>query len=127
MGSKMVKVVYQPWEKIVIHEIVKYALDALVTLQSLGVEPGGLGEPLLWAEGIVFSSSTMLETKDVIKEKLEGVAHWSSVEWALMPEFKEVIIIKETNVKVPILNVSAHPIYKTVSKWLKEHKELEQK
>ena len=127
MGSKMVKVVYQPWEKIVIHEIVKYALDALVKLQSLGVEPGGLGEPLLWAEGIVFSSSTMLETKDVIKEKLEGVAHWSSVEWALMPEFKEVIIIKETNVKVPILNVSAHPIYKTVSKWLKEHKELEQK
>ena len=91
------------------------------------MEPGGLGEPLLWAEGIVFSSSTMLETKDVIKEKLEGVAHWSSVEWALMPEFKEVIIIKETNVKVPILNVSAHPIYKTVSKWLKEHKELEQK
>ena len=123
----MVKVVYQPWEKIVIHEIVKYALDALVKLQSLGVEPGGLGEPLLWAEGIVFSSSTMLETKDVIKEKLEGVAHWSSVEWALMPEFKEVIIIKETNVKVPILNVSAHPIYKTVSKWLKAHKELEQK
>ena len=123
----MVKVVYQPWEKIVIHEIVRYALDALVKLQSLGVEPGGLGEPLLWAEGIVFSSSTMLETKDIIKEKLEGVAHWSSVEWALMPEFKEVITIKETNVKVPILNVSAHPIYKTVSKWLKEHKELEQK
>ncbi|MCK4320519.1 hypothetical protein KAW11_02790 [Candidatus Bathyarchaeota archaeon] len=123
----MVEVVYQPWKKIVIHEIVKYALDDLVKLQSLGVEPGGLGDPLLWVGGIVFSSSTMLETKDVIKEKLEGSVHWSSVEWALMPEFKEVIIIKETNVKVPIINVSAHPIYKTVSKWLKEHKELEPK
>ena len=123
----MVEVVYQPWKKIVIHEIVKYALDDLVKLQSLGVEPGGLGDPLLWVEGIVFSSSTMLETKDVIKEKLEGAVHWSSVEWALMPEFKEVIIIKETNVKVPIINVTAHPIYKTVSKWLKKHKELESK
>ncbi len=127
MGSKMVEVVYEPWKKIVIHEIVKYALDDLVKLQSLGVEPSGLGDPLLWVGGIVFSSSTMFETKDVVKEKLEGVVHWSSVEWALMPEFKEVIIIKETNVKVPIINVSAHPIYKTVSKWLKEHKESEPK
>jgi len=127
MGSKMVEVVYEPWKKIVIHEIVKYALDDLVKLQSLGVEPSGLGDPLLWVGGIVFSSSTMLETKDVIKEKLEGAVHWSSVEWALMPEFEDVIVIKETNVKVPIINVSAHPIYKTVSKWLKEHKDLEPK
>lgn len=123
----MVEVVYQPWKKIVIHEIVKYALDDLVKLQSLGVEPGGLADPLLWVRGIVFSSSTMFETKDVVKEKLEGVVHWSSVEWAVMPAFKEVIIIKETNVKVPIINVSAHPIYKTVSKWLKERKESEPK
>jgi len=123
----MVEVVYQPWKKIVIHEIVKYALDDLVKLQSLGVEPGGLADALLWAGGIVFSSSTMLETKDVIKEKLEGVVHWSSVEWAKMPEFKEVIVIKETNVKVPIIDVSAHPIYKTISRWLRERKELETK
>ncbi|MCK4482270.1 hypothetical protein KAU55_03525 [Candidatus Bathyarchaeota archaeon] len=121
------EVVYQPWKKIVMHEIVKYALDDLVKLQSLGVEPGGLADALLWAGGIVFSSSTMLETKDVIKEKLEGVVHWSSVEWALMPEYKEVIIIKETNVKIPIISVSAHPIYTAVSEWLKEHKELEPK
>ena len=123
----MVEVVYQPWKKIVIHEIVDYALDDLVRLQSLGVEPGGLGDPLLWAEGIVFSSSTMLETKDVVKEKLEGIIHWSSVEWARMPEFKEVIVIKETNVKVLIIDVSAHPIYKTVSKWLKKQKQLDTK
>ena len=127
MGSVLVEVVYQPWDKIVIHEIVDYTLDDLVRLQSLGVEPGGLGDPLLWAEGIVFSSSTMLETKDVIKEKLEGIVHWSSVEWARMPEFKEVIVIKETNVKVLIIDVSAHPIYKTVSKWLKEQKEPDAK
>jgi hypothetical protein len=119
-GSRMVEVVYQPWKKIVVHEKIEYNLDELVRLQSLGVEPGGLAEPLFWADGVVFSRSTMFDTEDVIKEKLEGVVHWSSVEWALMPESKGVIIIKETNVKVPIINVSAHPIYKTVSKWLRE-------
>ena len=119
----MVEVVYQPWKKVVIHEKVKYALDDLVKLQSLGVEPGGLGDPLLWAGGIVFSSSTLLDTKEVIKEKLEGTVHWASVEWAPMHEFQDVIIIKETNVKVPIIDASAHPIYNAVSEWLKEHKE----
>jgi hypothetical protein len=116
----MVEVVYQPWKKIVVHEIVKYDIDELVKLQSLGVEPGGLAEPLLWADDVVFSRVMMFDTEDIIKEKLEGVIHWSSVEWAPMPEFKEVIIIKETNVKIPIINVSNHPIYKTVSNWLKE-------
>ena len=44
-----------------------------------------------------------------------------------MPEFKEVIGRKETNVKVLIINVSAHPIYNAVSKWLKEQKEPDTK
>jgi len=119
-----VEIVHEPWKRIVIHEIVRYVLDNLIKVRSLGVEPGGLAEPLLWADGIVFSRSTILETKEVLKEKIEGVVHWSSVEWAIMSEFKEVIVIKETNVKVPIIDVSAHPIYKTVSRWLREHKEL---
>ena len=118
------EIVHEPWKRIVIHEIVRYVLDNLIKVRSLGVEPGGLAEPLLWADGIVFSRSTILETKEVLKEKIEGVVHWSSVEWAIMSEFKEVIVIKETNVKVPIIDVSAHPIYKTVSRWLREHKEL---
>lgn len=119
----MVEVDYQPWKKIVVHEVVKYNLDNLVKIRSLGVEPGGLAEPLLWANGITFSKSTMPETEDVIKEKLEGIVHWPSVVWALMPEFREVIVIKETNVKVPVIDVSAQSLYKTVAKWLKEHTE----
>jgi hypothetical protein len=121
----MVDIVYEPWKKIVIHEIVRYALDKLIKVQSLGVEPGGLVEPLLWADGVVFSRSTIIETEEVVKEKIEGVVHWSSVEWAALSEYREVIVIKETNVKVPIIDVSAHPIYKAVSKWLREHKNLE--
>ena len=117
----MVDIVYEPWKKIVIHEIVRYTLDKLIKVQSLGVEPGGLVEPLLWADGIVFSRSTIIETDEVVKEKIEGVIHWSSVEWATLSDYREVIVIKETNVKVPIIDVSAHPIYKTVSKWLREH------
>lgn len=117
----MVEVEYQPWKKIVIHEAIKYNLDSLVRIQSLGVEPGGLAQPLLWAKGTVLSKSVMPETEDIVKEKLEGGVHWPSVIWAPMPEFKEVIIIKETNVKVPIIDVSTHPIYKAVAKWLREH------
>lgn len=117
----MVEVLYQSWKRIIVHEKVEHDLDELAKIQSLGVEPGGLSEPLLWADGVVSSRSTMFETEDVIKDKLEGIVHWSSVEWALMPEFEGVIITKETNVKVPIINVSTHLIYRTVSKWLRKH------
>jgi len=45
--------------------------------------------------------------------------------FAIMPELKEVIVIKETSVKVPVLNVTNNPILRTVATWLKEHaKEL---
>jgi len=119
----LVRVVYAPWEEIVIHEPVKHSLDDLVNMQTLGVEPGALGRNLVWAEGVAFTHEGMPPTTDVIKEQLQGRVHWSSVRFALMPEYKDVIVIKETNVKVPIINVSNNPILKTAATWLKEHAE----
>lgn len=113
------KVNYKPWEEIVIHESIQYSLENLVTMRSLGVPPGGLGARLLWAEGVAFNHNPMPPTTDVIKENLQGRIHWNSVEWALMPKFKQFIEISQTKVKVPILNVSTNEILSAVAKWLK--------
>jgi len=115
----MVEVVYEPWQKVVIHESIQYPLDDLVKMRSLGVPAGGLGQHLLWAEGIAFFQSAMPPTDDVIKEQLQGKVHWSAVEWALMPEHQNVVVIKETNVRIPIINVSTNPVMRTVAKWLR--------
>lgn len=116
----MVKVNFKPWEEVVIHESIQYTLDNLVTIRSLGVPPGQLGRRLLWAEGVAFSHVGMPPTRDIIKENLQGRVHWSSVEWAIMPEFKPFIEISQTKVRIPILDVSANEVLSTVAKWLKK-------
>ena len=116
----MVKVNYKPWEEVVIHESIQYTLENLVTIRSLGVPPGQLGGRLLWAEGVAFNPGGMPPTTDIIKENLQGRVHWSSVEWAVMPEFKSSIEITQTKVRIPILNVSANETLSAVAKWLRK-------
>jgi len=123
LGVALVRVVYAPWEEIVIHESIKHSLDDLVKMQTLGVQPGALGRNLLWAEGVAFVHEGMPPTTDVIKEQLQGRVHWSSVRFALMLKHEDMIVIKETNVKVPIINVSNNPILRTAALWLREHAE----
>ena len=117
----MVKVTFRPWEEVIIHESIQYPmLDEIVRLQSVGVPPGGLARPLNWAEGVVFRHAPMPPTEDVVREQLQGKVHWSSVAWALMPKYQNVIVIKETNVRIPINDVSANEILSEVAKSLKK-------
>lgn len=79
-----------------------------------------MGGRLLWSEGVAFSHAPMAPTNEVTKETLQGRIHWTSVEWALMPEFKPFIEISQTKVKIPILNISANEILSEVAKALKK-------
>ncbi|MCP8310689.1 MAG: hypothetical protein L6M37_07025 [Candidatus Methylarchaceae archaeon HK02M1] len=114
----MVKVTYAPWEEVIIHEVIQYSLEDLVKLRSLGTPAGGLSFNLLWAEGIAFVHRTMPTTPDIVKEQLQRKVHWSSVEFAPMPKYTNLIMIKESNVRVPVINVSNNPFLKTVAEWL---------
>jgi hypothetical protein len=116
----MVKVTFKPWEEVVIHENIQYNYEDFIKLCSIGVQPGGLAPPLRWAEGIVFRVGAMPPTDGVTKEMLEGRVHWSSVEWAIMPKYQQVIMISDINAKIPIINVSSTAILCDVAKALKE-------
>jgi hypothetical protein len=116
----LVKITYAPWEEIVIHEKIEYSLEEFINMRGVGVTTGGLGKPLLWAEGVVFDRGVMPPSPDMIKENLKGSIHFSGIEWAIMPEFRSFVEIKETKVKIPIINVSSNAILSEVAKWLKQ-------
>jgi len=122
--SKLVKVTFKPWEEVVIHEAIHYSLEDLIKLSSTGVQPGGLAPSLRWAEGVVFRAQGMPPTDEVVRENLQGKVHWSSVEWALMPEYQNVILIKDINAKIPIINVTATAILCDVAKALKNQAQM---
>lgn len=115
----MVKVTFKPWDEVVIHESVEYDINDLVKQNSIGVQPGGLAPPLRWARGVAFSNGGMAPTDEVVREQLQGKIHWSIVSWALMPEYKNVILIKDINAKMPVINVSGNAILSEVAEALK--------
>jgi hypothetical protein len=116
----LVKITFKPWEELMIHESIHYSLEDLVKLCSIGVQPGALGPPLRWAEGVVFLTQPMPPTNEVVKESLDGRIHWNSVSWALMPAYKNIIPISEINAKIPVIDVSRTAILCEVAKALAE-------
>jgi len=115
----MVEFEYQPWKKIIVHEVVKFPIEFFISQHSLGVESGSIGAPLSWADGIVFEIVAVRETDDVIKEKLEGKIHYSSIAYGLLkkhqPQFKV-----EGNIRIPIIDVSNNKIFKEMVAWIKK-------
>jgi hypothetical protein len=116
----MVKVTFKPWDEVVIHEAIYHSFTELVTICSVGAQPGGLQAPLQWAEGVVFRSQSMPFTDEVAKELIQGKVHWLAVDWALMPEYQNVIPIRDINAKIPVINVASTAILCDVAKALKE-------
>ena len=123
----LVKATFQPSEELIIHESIKHSLPDLIKLCSVGVQPGGLAGPLSWAEGVVFRFSRMAATDEIFRELLQGKIHWNVLEWALMPQYKQVIPIEEINAKIPVINVSTTTILCDVAKALKEQAQQETK
>lgn len=116
---EMVKVIYAPWKEIVIHEFVEHNLDDFLKLRCIGITSGALGKPLLWIDGIALDRIGMRETESVIREKLEGKLHWSSLSFATMPKYKPMITVREGNIRIPIIDVSDNSYFQAVVKWLK--------
>ena len=102
----MVKVTHKQWEEVVIHESINYTLEKFINIHTLGIQAGGVTNPLNWAKGVVFKHVPMPPIDIIIQEQLNGKVHLSSVEWALMPKYKNFILIEETNIRIPITDVS---------------------
>ena len=117
----MVKITYQPWDEIVIHETVEYPLAALLEMQSYGVPPDSMGRSLMWANGIAFAYVSMPASDDVVAEQLKGRMHWASVVFATMPAYENVVLLQETSVRIPVVDVSGNPTLYAVARWLHEH------
>ena len=116
----MVKVTYQPWEEIVIHEAVEYPIAALLEMQSLGVPPGAMGRSLMWANGVAFAYVAMPANDDVVADQLKGKMHWASLVFAMMPTFESAILLQEMNIRIPMVDVSGNPTLYSVARWLRD-------
>jgi len=114
------KIIYKPYDELIIHELVRYKLEDLVNLNALGVQSGGMGKPLYWAAGLAMVTYTLPSTDAVVNDQLNGKAHWAHVAYAPMPKFESYIVIKENSVRIPVINASTNPIFNAAASWIKQ-------
>ncbi|MGD0028274.1 MAG: hypothetical protein ABSC91_04960 [Candidatus Bathyarchaeia archaeon] len=114
----MTKVTFQPWKEVIVHETIKRDLKDLVKLKTLYFKTGQIAEIFLWAEGVVFVRTPMPPSDDVIRDQLKGVIHYSSVEYAKMPNYRKVIVSE--GITVPVVDVSDTPALRAVARELKK-------
>ena len=113
----MVEFAYDRWKRVVIHEINKLDVNDLARLHALGVPAGGMGRPFLWANGMIFEHNNMAPTREVIKDQLQGTIHWSSLQFAFMPQYQNEIKVESITLQVG--NVNGNRLFFELADWLK--------
>jgi hypothetical protein len=111
---------YQPWKKVVIHEIIRYSLQHFISKSSLGVSEGGVGRPLMWVDGLVLEIIIFRDTDDIIKEKLDGTIHYSAVTYAVQEKFQPEFKVSG-NIRIPVIDVSSNKIFREMVSWIKKN------
>jgi hypothetical protein len=117
----LVKITYSPISEIIIHEMVEYSLSDFVKLMTDNIPPGNISPSVKWCDQIVFMSTGLPSTADVVKDQMNGIVHWAWFAFAEMPSYKATV---ETSSKVvlPVIDVSNNELNKDLIKWIKSNK-----
>ena len=112
----MVEFEFQPYTKVIIHEIVKIPYDVFVSSRTIGVPDGGVARPMRWANGITFDIGFMQPTDEIINEQLKGITHWAVLSYADMKDYVESIR-GDRAITIPVMKQEAEIFNKMVD-WL---------
>lgn len=111
---------YQPWKKIIVHEVLKFPLQHFLSASSLGIQAGGVGRPLKWVDGVIFQISQFRDTDDIIREKLNGTIHYSAVSYVIHENFQSEFKVSG-NIRIPVIDLSGNKVFKEMVSWLKKN------
>ncbi len=122
MDESEVEVKYAPFKEIVVMQRNFFSSPDEIA-RFAWIIAGGKTAGLYWAEGVVFvyfplSASTEIAAKNLVEN---GRVYWTFVGYSLMQKYQPVIETKE-KIMVPVINMSANPMFKKIANWLKKQK-----
>lgn len=122
MGEGEVVVKYEPFKEVVVMEKEVFA-NAEEIARFASIIAGGKAAGLYWADGIVFlyfplPASTETTAKMLVEH---GKVYWTFLGYAQMPKYQPIIETREKMI-VPVVDMTANRLMKSVADWLKEQK-----
>jgi hypothetical protein len=120
----MVRIVYSPIQEIKIYEMAEYQFSDFIKLMTDNIPPGNISPAVKWCDGIIFMSTGLPSTDDVVKAQMNGIIHYAWFAFADMPTYKESV---ETSSKVilPIIDVSNNAINRELIRWVRTNRNTE--
>jgi hypothetical protein len=117
--SDNVSVSYEPFKEIVIMEKMKFNNPEEIA-RFTSVIAGGKLAGLYWVEGVVFLYFPLTASNTTVARELleKRKVYWTYIGYAIMPRYMPTIETKEKMI-VPVVDISADPILKSVAQWLK--------
>ena len=79
------------------------------------------GSTSRWVDGVLFTFEGFPKIPEIIKENLEGIIHWESLNFTEMPTFKDSILVPGTNQLLRVINNSSTEGVVEAIKWLKNN------
>ena len=119
MSNNNVAIKYEPFKEIIVMEKTKFAtVEEIARFTS--VIAGGKLAGLYWVDGVVFLYFPLPASNQAIAKALvdSGRVYWTFVGYALMPKYEPTIETKEKMI-VPVVDISADPVLRSVAQWLK--------
>jgi len=121
LSNNNVAIKYEPFKEIIVMEKTKFAtVEEIARFTS--VIAGGKLAGLYWVDGVVFLYFPLPASNQAIAKALvdSGRVYWTFVGYALMPKYEPTIETKEKMI-VPVVDISADPVLRSVAQWLKTH------
>jgi hypothetical protein len=119
MSNANVSIRYEPFKEIVVMEKTKFATAEEIA-RFTSVLAGGKLAGLYWVDGVVFLYFPLPAANQTVAKALleSGRVYWTFVGYALMPKYEPTIETKEKMI-VPVVDISADAIMRSVAQWLK--------
>jgi hypothetical protein len=119
MSNANVSIRYEPFKEIVVMEKTKFATAEEIA-RFTSVLAGGKLAGLYWVDGVVFLYFPLPAANQTVAKALleSGRVYWTFVGHALMPKYEPTIETKEKMI-VPVVDISADAIMRSVAQWLK--------
>ena len=120
MADKGVEVTIEPYQRIVVHEVVEYRLNDFLDLILLHTQAaGGTTIPLVqWAESVLFQIQPFNpDSEVVIEEQLKGGVHYAAVAFAVKDRFESEVRTSRGTVR--LVDASSNSNLCSIARFLK--------
>ena len=122
------EIVIEPYQKIVVHEVIEYRFNDYIELVLTGIRAaGGATIPVLqWCNGIIFQINPFNPNSEtVIEQQLEGTIHLNSVNFAVREKYEQEVRTALGTVR--LVDASANPSFVVLADVLKQRSKFKTK